>query len=193
MLRMIDYLKEEGIVSEEEMPIVLYGMKIVLITVVEFISILLLAIWRENILEGLWFLLGFCPLRLYVGGYHSKTPIQCYFMTIAVYMVFSLLLAVIPVEMYRTIELITGVLTFCMVHHFAPIVHENRKINFFEVKRYRCISMKIILIDLLLIVISEAIAPRKIYIFSFSLGLAIVCFFMIVVLVKGLNLKRRKR
>lgn len=72
---MIEYLKEKGLVSEEEAPVVLYGMKSLFMTLVEFISVILLAVWCENPLEGLCFLLGFCPLRLYAGGYHAKTPI----------------------------------------------------------------------------------------------------------------------
>lgn len=181
---MIDYLKEKGLVSEEEAPVVLYGMKLLFMTLVEFISVILLAVWCENLLEGLCFLLGFCPLRLYAGGYHAKTPIRCFIMTLAVYMVFSLLLVIIPVGRYQFIELITGIITFFVVVRLAPIIHENRIIDSCEIERYRRLSIQICLSDLVLIMISEMVFPANPYTFSFSLGLAIVCFFTIVVVGK---------
>lgn len=189
---MIEYLKEKGLVSEEEAPVVLYGMKSLFMTLVEFISVILLAVWCENPLEGLCFLLGFCPLRLYAGGYHAKTPIRCFFMTLAMYMVFSFLLVIIPVERHQFIELITGIITFFVVERLAPIIHENRIIDSCEIERYRRLSIQICLSDLVLIMISEMVLPANLYTFPFSLGLSMVGFFMIVVLGKKLILKEGK-
>jgi accessory gene regulator B len=190
---MIDYLKEKGLASEKEAPVVLYGMKLLFMTLVELISVILLAVWYENLLEVFCFLLGFCPLRLYAGGYHAKTPIRCFFMTLAVYMVFSFLLGIIPVERYRFIELITGILTFFAVQRLAPIIHENRIIDSYEIEKYRRLSIQICSGDLVLIMISEMVLPANPYTFSFSLGLAMVVFFIMVVLSKDAYCKRRSK
>lgn len=190
---MIDYLKEKVIISEEEAPVVLYGMKLLFMTLVEFSSVILLAVWCGNLLEGLCFLLGFCPLRLYAGGYHAKTPIRCFFMTLAVYMVFSFLLGIIPVERYQFIELITGLLTFFVVERLAPIIHENRIIDSYEIEKYWRLSILICSGDLVLIMISEIVLPANPYTFSFSLGLAMVGFFIMVVLSKDAYCKRRSK
>ncbi len=190
---MIDYLKEKGLVSEKEAPVVLYGLKLLFMTLVELIGVILLAVWCGNLLEGLCFLLGFCSLRLYAGGYHAKTPIRCFFMTLAVYMVFSFLLGIIPVERYRFIELITGILTFFVVQRLAPIIHENRIIDSYEIERYRRLSIQICSGDLVLIMISEMVLPANPYIFSFSLGLAMAGFFIMVVLGKEAYCKRRSK
>ena len=190
---MIDYLKEKGLVLEEEAPVVLYGLKLFFMTLVELIGVILLAVWCGNLLEGFCFLLGFCSLRLYAGGYHAKTPIRCFFMTLAVYMVFSFLLVIILVDWYQFIELITGILTFFVVERLAPIIHENRIIDSYEIERYRRLSILICLADLVLIMISEMVLPANPYTFSFSLGLAMVGFFIMVALSKDAYCKRRSK
>lgn len=190
---MIDYLKSKGVVSERDVPVVLYGLKLLLITLVEFVSVILLAIWCGNFLEGIFFLLGFCPLRLYTGGYHAKTPTRCYFIMVVVYVIFSFLLVFTPIEMYRIFELIVGIFTFCTIYRFAPIIHENKKTYPDELYRYRRISINICLMDLLLLIVSTLVMPTNVYGFSFSLGIATVSFFIAVVIGKLAIKERRKR
>lgn len=113
-------------------------------------------------------------------------------MTLAMYMVFSFLLVIIPVERHQFIELITGIITFFVVERLAPIIHENRIIDSCEIERYRRLSIQICLSDLVLIMISEMVLPANLYTFPFSLGLSMVGFFMIVVLGKKLILKEGK-
>ena len=108
-------------------------------------------------------------------------------------MVFSFLLGIIPVERYRFIELITGILTFFVVQRLAPIIHENRIIDSYEIERYRRLSIQICSGDLVLIMISEMVLPANPYIFSFSLGLAMAGFFIMVVLGKEAYCKRRSK
>lgn len=177
---MIKYLKVKGIVSEQEVPIVLYGLKLLLVTLVDLISVVLLAAWCGNFFEGIFFLLGFCPLRLYAGGYHAKTSIRCYFTMLAVYTVFSFFLMIIPTDMYHFIEWIVGIFTFCTIYRFAPIIHENKITHPDEIPRYRRISINICLLALLLLAVGEVIAPANVYGFAFSIGLAVVSFSMMV-------------
>ena len=188
---MIDYLKSKGIVSERDVPVVLYGLKLLLITLVEFVSVIVLAIWCGNFWEGIFFLLGFCPLRLYTGGYHAKTPTRCYFIMVVVYVIFSFLLVLIPIEMYRLFELIVGIFTFCTIYRFAPIIHENKMT--YPDELYRRISINICLMDLLLLIVSTLVMPTNVYGFSFSLGIATVSFFIAVVIVKSAIKERGRR
>ena len=108
-------------------------------------------------------------------------------------MVFSFLLENIPVERYLFIEVITGILTFFVVERLAPIIHENRIIDSYEIERYRRLSIQICLGDLVLLMISEMVLPANPYTFSFSLGLAMVDFFIMVVLSKDAYCKRRSK
>lgn len=145
---------------------------------------ILLAIWCGNFMEGIFFFLGFCPLRLYTGGYHAKTPTRCYFIMVVVYVIFSFLLVLIPIEMYRLFELIVGIFTFCTIYRFAPIIHENKMTYPDELYRYRRISINICLMDFLLLIVGTLVLPTDIYRFLFSLGIATVSFFIAVVIVK---------
>lgn len=99
---------------------------------------------------------------------------------LAVYVAFSVFLVLTPIEMYRLFELIAGIFTFCTIYRFAPIIHENKITHPDEMPCYRRISINICLMNLLLLTVSEAIAPANVYGFAFSMGLAVVSFFMMV-------------
>lgn len=63
---------------QEKQEIYQYGMMLFLTSLGGIISILLLALFLFNTVDGIVFLLIFCSLRLFSGGYHCKTYLSCF-------------------------------------------------------------------------------------------------------------------
>ena len=64
----------------------IYGIEIILSTLIEMVTILLLAALFSEITEGLIFIGGFFFLRIFSGGYHADTYRKCFLVTIGAFL-----------------------------------------------------------------------------------------------------------
>lgn len=67
-----------GTVSEEEYPAVLYGLQLILNTVLKGTGILLIGAIAGCVSDVLICMLTFCSMRYMAGGYHARTHIGCF-------------------------------------------------------------------------------------------------------------------
>lgn len=79
MGRMIaNWCQRNGCVSEEEYPIVLYGLQIMFNTSQKIMGILLISMVLGILWEVLLSMVIFCSMRYWAGGWHSSTHIGCF-------------------------------------------------------------------------------------------------------------------
>ena len=66
-----DTLWNQGIIQEEDVNKCRYGLDIFISSVLEIVSILIIAAVIGNFFQTLLFFAAFIPLRVYAGGYHA--------------------------------------------------------------------------------------------------------------------------
>lgn len=162
-------LGEEGIIQKEDIATCSYGLEVFLLTVLEFSSVIIIAVFAGNVIETLCFFLSFIPLRIYTGGYHATSRLRCYVILLGVYALFSVLLLTVPTQVFTVSTLTIAVVTFVTVAEFTPLT-EKKSVSDIEMKHYKSMSMIIVLVEIFISIVGMFLWKNNIYIFCFALG-----------------------
>lgn len=122
-------------ISKEDAALVSFGIVQGLRTVMEIIFMLLIGIVMNVFWQSIIILGAFMPLRIYAGGYHAKTPMQCALKTWLLFFCFLLWLKYVPGYIWLQIFLL--LLAGLCLWRFAPVEHENKPLEAYEFKKYR--------------------------------------------------------
>ena len=83
---------EKGILDEENKEICSYGLEIFISTMISVCMVLFISIICSKLLEGIIYLIFYCSLRTYAGGYHAKSHRSCILTFIGMYSLVILIL-----------------------------------------------------------------------------------------------------
>lgn len=86
-----DWCKKYGAVSDEDYPVVLYGIQVMLNTSLKLLGIFLVGVFLHRLAAVLLSTAVFCSMRYWTGGWHSRSHMGC-FCTMLVPCVFPALL-----------------------------------------------------------------------------------------------------
>lgn len=180
-----DTLWNQGIIQEEDIDKCRYGLDMFISSALEVASILVIAAVMRNFLQALLFFASFIPLRVYAGGYHADTKLRCYFVSLAVYGIFTIAMYVLPAKIYLAAALSATAFTVMMILSAAPVIHKNKSVNDAERKYYRKFSIRICLVETTIVLLSAAVFPESRFAVSLAFGQAAVAFSMIAAVIKG--------
>lgn len=120
-----------------------YAIYIILSGLFHILTILVLGICFNMLIESLVFYGSFISIRKFAGGYHAKTPSRCYLFSVSVSVaVLCLIKAVYAFYSSRFILLLLIVELACAVFIFfvSPLESENKPLNEKEEKLYRIVT-----------------------------------------------------
>lgn len=165
-----ELLAAHSAIAKEDAEICSYGLEIFFSSLLELVAIFIISAFVGNFLETVLFFAFFVPLRVYAGGYHADTKLKCFLVSIAVYLVFSFVLAYLPASLYIPMIISELIFTSIMVLAKAPVVHYNKSVNLSERKVYRKISLYIAFAEVVIILALLLIVENKIFALSLALG-----------------------
>lgn len=175
MEKVIDHFEQRmiagNLISKDETAIVRYGLEVFFISFLELAAIFALAALVGNLFQTVLFFMAFIPLRVFAGGYHALTRLRCFVLSVIVYGMFTVLMAVISDSLYGWLTVGGIVLTGIIVWRWSPIIHPNRRFNEQDRRRYRCISLKIFFLDCLLCFIMRIFLPTSAASVAMALGM----------------------
>lgn len=122
-------------IPREDVSLVSFGIVQGLRTLIEIIIMLLTGFVFRLYWQGVVILVVFIPLRIYAGGYHAKTPLQCAIKTWLLFLGVLLWLKFVPAYLWMQIVLLAG--TAVCLWKFAPVQHVNKPLEEYEVLKYR--------------------------------------------------------
>lgn len=120
---------------KEDAPLVSFGIVQGLRTLTEIILLLCTGLFMNLFWQGVVILLAFMPLRIYAGGYHARTPMQCAVKTWLLFLGILLLYKLAPGFLW--VQILTLLITGLSLWRFAPVEHENKPLEEYEVIKYR--------------------------------------------------------
>lgn len=166
--------------SKASLEIYIYGFELLLSTFMGCISIFLISFLIDQILSSLIFLLIFCPLRGYSGGYHSSTYLRCLFSSTFLY----LIVVTTSIHLANTFpiyfSLLFSALATLLIFLFAPMTHPNHPISHQRYIRSKFISRCFAIVLFFLICILILIHTHANIIFLISLSKLAVAILMII-------------
>lgn len=116
--------------DDENLEEYIYGIELFFSSFVSTILMLIIGICISFLVESIIFIVSFSALRIYTGGYHSKSFLMCNISTIIVYIISVLsykFLFKYIVELYISIPVF--VITFILILFFSPVKNENNPLD----------------------------------------------------------------
>lgn len=128
--RLTDWLITKEAVSIDEKELYEFGIFHLLLNIIDTVSILLLAVLFHEVMPTVFYIICFCTLRKYAGGYHAKTVFTCYLLTLTAALGMLVLLRqfdfIAPVQF--AIWFISGMIILL----FSPIQNVNKILDDIE-------------------------------------------------------------
>lgn len=143
---LIDYLVVNGMIDEADREIYYFGLKEGLIFFSNVLLALLLSSVARDLKSGVVFLGAFFPVRRYVGGFHAKSRIQCFwysmtFVWCALRSIDSLL------KLSMKLQCISIMSVSILLYHVSPLENYNKPLNIQEIYVYKQHLLIILLIE----------------------------------------------
>ena len=126
---------DKGVIERERAPLYCFGMEQGMRTLLEILLMLVTGVLLGLFWQGLIMMCAFCFIRIYAGGYHAKTPMQCAIKSWIMFTAFLLWLRYVPENLYMQIGtiLVTGVVLFFL----CPLPDDNKPLQDYEIAKYR--------------------------------------------------------
>lgn len=155
----LDSIKEKQL----EKSVIVYGLEVLISSTVNIIIALVISILFHNFIEVIIFLLFYCPMRQYTGGYHAKNYGLCT-------LVFTFMILTINTLDFvgffdwnmRLISVAMMVYSIFIIMRFAPIMNENKILSKEEVIVYKKRARLLLGLDCMIIFILQLFGKAQI-------------------------------
>lgn len=137
-----DYLMQGDTIEKEDYDIYVYGYETLLDSILQLGILCLLGLLTHNGDKTLLFLLVFCPVRKYTGGYHAGTKLGCSLITFSVWGIIMVCSDLIQPPLWGKVLVCSAMLI--LTYRLAPIEHPDKPIGE-ERTRYRKLAMGCVL------------------------------------------------
>lgn len=160
-----DFLFKQHCFEKELMPLYIYGIQLLLSSVMGVILVLTAGLLTCNLINSILFLLAFIFLRKFTGGLHFNSYITCNTVTVLTFLTSAGLEKLIASWEYSK-----AAFCFMMVFSitatlvFAPVSNPNKEISDSEKRCFRLISILILFAHFGIFIISTGIISTEIII-----------------------------
>lgn len=150
--RATDKLVEYNVINEEYKELYSYGLQQGLIMIANILTTIAIGFMFKMIWQSIVFMITYFSLRLYAGGYHAKSQLQCYLLSIVLTLTVFLAIRIIPWTNFTclSVDLVAGIIIFFI----SPVETKNKPLDSTErlvyKKRTRIVLMTEILISLVM-------------------------------------------
>ncbi|MDR2571416.1 MAG: accessory gene regulator B family protein [Oscillospiraceae bacterium] len=151
-----DWLMQNSRIDESKWEVYEYGLDKLYSTLLNIFIVSIIGILFGVFLQTLLFYIVYISLRVYAGGYHAKSPIICFFLSISV-----MVPSVASIHYYH--YMVHSIVFYCLLSFSiitlvisAPVDNKNKVLDSIEKKIYRYRMLRnLILITILVISLSN--------------------------------------
>ncbi|NLY68086.1 MAG: accessory gene regulator B family protein [Tissierellia bacterium] len=140
------YLITNKIIDIEERDIYIYGIELLISTLLTSISILILAFFIGELVSAVIFLLIHFLLKSYTGGYHANYYYQCYIYSILNFIILIIAKTRILLAYKPVVALALLVISIMIIFKYAPVTNKNNPKTEEEISRNKKIARKRVLL-----------------------------------------------
>lgn len=140
-----------------------YGIEIILSTIVEIIAILVFSLCLSDIIDGLLFLLLFMSLRTFTGGYHAKTYRKCFCVTLTSFLCVLYIRNWIVNIYFDEICYVFLILICVYIIYRAPIINERQPLSKIKIVKNGKMAAICLLLDVAVVFILAQLDRKLMY------------------------------
>ena len=128
-------LVEAGAVPPDDKALYEYGIRMGLLMAINVATALLIGLLLGMVLQCILFFIAYSPVRSYSGGYHARSSITCYVLSIP--MILAVLLGIMMVPWNGYIVMTVLLIAVVVIMFLAPVADPNKPLNEREIIVYR--------------------------------------------------------
>ena len=175
--KIIQYMIKNSILSEDDKDIYAFGLTQMIRALLTIITTIFIGFCFGKIIESIVFVVFTALIRTNSGGYHSDSPVGCYFISV-ISIIITLYLVGKQVFNVR-LMIVLLVVSFVVFIKYAPIGHFNKVLDEIEVSTYKRRLLWILLT--IAFVESVFVVVQKLYLFSAGGYACILSMLMLIV------------
>ncbi len=131
--------------SDNEKEVYAYSIEVLLSLLINFTFLVIAAYILKKPTELVIFVIFFSGLRAYAGGYHAKSHIECFSISLFIFIISAI--SNTYLKLYGELILIIGILlSITVIFLFAPSESENKPLSKKEKIKYKKFSRIIVII-----------------------------------------------
>ena len=167
--KITDRLCRQDIIEDADKELYAYGFDMLLTVSLNIISTIIIGLLFGMVFESIAFLVAYIPLRSYAGGYHARTPLRCYIISLLLIVLILLTLRLIRESVLALFVLSTIGTIICVT--ISPVEDVNKPLDEAEIKVYRKKAMIILAAEIIILIISIFALMKLAAVISTSLAL----------------------
>ena len=140
-------LYQGGFIKRDDIEIYRFGVEAALIKSIHYLSILFVGIMFNMVVQTIFFVANFCFLREFAGGYHAKTRVHCFAISLFMITLALLIAKMNSIKSMYEVSIFTFILSFLIIFYMSPVENISKPLDYSEIKRYKKISRIILLIE----------------------------------------------
>ena len=186
--KIIDLFIDKGLILKEEKELFICALEQLIAYILNIFSMIIIGIIFKMLFEAILFTLTYIPIRIYAGGYHSKTQFRCYIFSLIMLISVLLILNIDLLANSILIILLTIIAGFIIVL-LAPVEDKNKPLDNTEIEVYTKRTLRNLFI--IILILSIFLILKKIN-FSLCIAISLLCNAIMLILGKIKNSTKYK-
>lgn len=145
---LVTTLIRNGIIESSEEELYRFGIKQLFLSIVNVATSLVIGAICGTLWQSVLFSLAYIPLRRYAGGYHAKTPVRCYILSVSLIITVLMLLKYVTFSKLAMVAILA--LSALVILLKAPVESTNKPLSDAEQNAYKMKTRVILGIECLL-------------------------------------------
>ena len=125
--RVVTILQENEIIRKEDRELYIYGLQQGFIIIWNMLTTVTIGILLGQVWESMLFMFAYFPLRSCAGGYHARTPLRCYLLSII--MAIAVLVSMRLPIWNSVFSFISVIVSSIVILFLAPVEDGNKPLD----------------------------------------------------------------
>ena len=143
-----NYLVEKEIIKTEKKVIYQLGFDVIGTFFIQTVIIILAGWILGSVWNSVWYLVCFCSIREYAGGYHASTRTKCTLYMLGIFLIVEIaaaLLVIAPLWIQKIIFSILTLMAWLIIGSLAPAKTNSKKLDQQKLKHSKWLAIMLML------------------------------------------------
>lgn len=138
--KITSFLIENKEINKEDYEVYKYGFEVLIAFTVNIAIVLGIGLLFNKLFYSIVFLLCYCPIRQFAGGYHANCYIKCLLIFVFIFILTIYTSARVYSPVYSLMIFIISTLSYMGIWTLSPLEHRHNPLTLNEINKYRKIS-----------------------------------------------------
>ncbi|ROR29125.1 accessory gene regulator B [Mobilisporobacter senegalensis] len=152
-VKVTDVLLSNRIIEKQDEDIYKYGLELLMSTVINLTCIIFIGCMFGKFIQTTIFILEYCFIRRYAGGYHADTHGRCIAAFSILYFLMLGITEMFHINEANLILILASIVSNIIVFQLSPVADQNKPLEDHEIKRNSLMSKRLVIISLVINII----------------------------------------